>query len=113
MGGCPCQGTERQFDDAFARRDLKRYRSKGPDKTTRLILEAFRSRASSPLTLLDVGGGIGVLHHELLGESVSSAIHAWSPTRLRQIMARATRPDGERYSRAKSTSGCVNTTRVP
>ncbi len=75
MNCCHCQATERQFDDAFARRDLKRYGKKGPDKTTRLILEAIRSQSPSPASLLDVGGGIGVLHHELLDSPESSAIH--------------------------------------
>jgi tRNA1(Val) A37 N6-methylase TrmN6 len=72
---CHCQATEKQFDDAFAARDLKRYRKKGPDKTTRLILEAVREQVPSQSSLLDVGAGIGVLHHELLGEQVSRAIH--------------------------------------
>lgn len=75
MTCCHCRATERQFDEAFARRDLKRYRKKGPDKTSRLILEAVRSQSPSEASLLDVGGGIGVLHHELLGGSVASAVH--------------------------------------
>ena len=75
MTCCHCQATDRQFDDAFAKRDLKRYRKKGPDKTTRLMIEALRSQRLSSAVLLDIGGGIGVLHHELLGEPVSSAIH--------------------------------------
>ena len=57
--------NQRQFSDAVARRDLKRYRRRGPDQTTRLLRDAIL-RAGNGTTVLDVGAGIGALGFELL-----------------------------------------------
>lgn len=65
--------AERQFGPAIAARDLNRYHRKGPDATSRLLLEALRSRVSSGASLLDIGGGVGVLDFELLASGVRSA----------------------------------------
>lgn len=64
-----------QFDDAVARRDLARYHRRGPDATTRALLSGIRARAGQEAHLLDIGAGIGVLHHELLGTIIASATH--------------------------------------
>jgi SAM-dependent methyltransferase len=63
----------RQVDAARARRDLACYCRRGPDTTTRLLLEAIRATGLTDGTLLDVGSGIGVIVHELLGSSIGSA----------------------------------------
>jgi 2-polyprenyl-3-methyl-5-hydroxy-6-metoxy-1,4-benzoquinol methylase len=70
-----CRAIDEQFGPARARQDLRRYRQKGPDKTTKMMLGALRERGVSGATLLDVGAGVGVLHHELLGEGVAAATH--------------------------------------
>ncbi len=70
-----CQAIDQQFGPAMARRDLQRYHQKGPDKTTKMLLRAIRERGLSSGTLLDVGAGVGVLHHELLGHQVETATH--------------------------------------
>jgi len=57
--------NQRQFSDATARRDLERYRTRGPDATTRLLRDAIL-RAGNGKTVLDVGAGIGALSFELL-----------------------------------------------
>jgi 2-polyprenyl-3-methyl-5-hydroxy-6-metoxy-1,4-benzoquinol methylase len=54
-----------QFSDAVARRDLKRYRRRGPDQTTCLLRDAILG-AGHGKTVLDVGAGIGALGFELL-----------------------------------------------
>ena len=58
-----------QFGDAVARRDLTRYRTRGPDETTRLLLDAVL-KAGLGKTVLDVGAGIGALGFELLAAGV-------------------------------------------
>ncbi len=68
-----CRAVEDQFDEAAAKKDLRRYRRKGPDKTTAVLLEAIGARDIASSELLDVGGGIGVIVHELLATSVASA----------------------------------------
>lgn len=70
-----CQAIDKQFGPAMARRDLQRYHKKGPDKTTKMLLRAIRETGLSSGTLLDVGAGVGVLHHELLGHQVETATH--------------------------------------
>jgi len=71
-----CQGECRDlpFDDKRAAKDLRRYRRKGPDKTTRLLLEALGAEDIRGAALLDVGGGVGVVHHELLAAGAQSAV---------------------------------------
>ncbi|HEX9728225.1 MAG TPA: methyltransferase domain-containing protein [Gemmatimonadales bacterium] len=54
---------------------MERYRRAGPDTTTRHLLAALAAVDLSEAALLDVGAGIGVLHHELLGDRFASATH--------------------------------------
>jgi SAM-dependent methyltransferase len=70
---CGCYDT--LFDDKHAAKDLKRYRRKGPDKTTRLLLGALKAEGVEGLTVLDVGGGVGAVHHELLTAGAETAVH--------------------------------------
>jgi hypothetical protein len=67
-----CRDAEGFFNDWTARRELRRYRRKGPPKSTQLLLEPLRARAEGA-TLLDVGGGIGAIQHELFGEGLEEA----------------------------------------
>ncbi len=71
---CPqCLGSEKYFNAKFARRELKRYLSKGPIPSTRKLISALRNEGVSGLTLLDVGGGIGAIQLELLQAGASTA----------------------------------------
>ena len=76
---CGCEGIERHFDDRKSRKDLDRFRKRGPDPTTQMLIESLRhaTRASGlgTNTLLDIGAGIGVVHHELLEGDVHQAVH--------------------------------------
>ena len=63
------------FSAKRAARDLKRYRRKGPDPTTKLLIEAVKQDSVQGMTLLDIGGGIGVIDHELLAAGAGSAVH--------------------------------------
>jgi predicted RNA methylase len=69
--------NERQFSDAVARRDLERYRTRGPDATTVLLRDVVLG-AGSCKTVLDVGAGIGALGFELLaaGAETVTAVEA-------------------------------------
>lgn len=70
-----CQITDSAFSEGEAKANLKDYRRRGPAKQTRLILEAVRSLGLKNATLLDVGGGIGAIYHELLKDTAREAIH--------------------------------------
>jgi 2-polyprenyl-3-methyl-5-hydroxy-6-metoxy-1,4-benzoquinol methylase len=52
---------------------MRRFQRKGPRKTTRILLEALRAQGVSGATLLDIGGGIGAIQHELLDDGVTEA----------------------------------------
>jgi len=75
MSCCKPEFYESQFDDRHATKDLKRYRKKGPDKTTRMLLDALRAEGVEGSSLLDIGAGIGVVHHELLAAGARTAVH--------------------------------------
>ena len=68
-----CASVTRQFDAAVADGDLKRYRRKGPNPTTRLLRDAVL-RAGGGKSLLDIGAGIGALSFELLGGGFSRSL---------------------------------------
>jgi magnesium-protoporphyrin O-methyltransferase len=71
---CPhCLDAEDFFSDRTARRELRRYRRKGPVATTRLLMDAVRAANVEAGTLLDVGGGVGAIQHELLDNGVARA----------------------------------------
>jgi 2-polyprenyl-3-methyl-5-hydroxy-6-metoxy-1,4-benzoquinol methylase len=65
--------AEAQFNHKIAERDLRRYRRRGADATTRLMLAELRRWPLEERRLLDVGGGIGVISRELASAGVASA----------------------------------------
>ena len=69
-----CRGIEREFDAKQAQRMLDRYRRQGPRKTTRILLDALRARGVQGATLLDIGGGVGTIQHELIDAGVVRAV---------------------------------------
>ncbi len=72
MSCCPhCQGADRFFDQRVAAADLRHYRRHGATGTTRQLLDALTAAGVSGLTLLDIGGGIGVIQHELRAAGVT------------------------------------------
>jgi len=70
-----CEMENNTFGEDEAKANLKDYRKRGPAKQTKLILEAVRSLGLKDASLLDVGGGIGTIHHELLKDVASEATH--------------------------------------
>lgn len=70
-----CEIENNTFTEASAKANLRDYRRRGPAKQTRLILEAVRSLGLKDAALLDIGGGIGTIHHELLNDVAREATH--------------------------------------
>jgi hypothetical protein len=73
MTCCQCQGIERLFDRREALHKLSAYTRHGPDRTTRLLLDAVKAVGVEGATLLDIGGGVGVAQLELLSAGLHSA----------------------------------------
>ena len=75
MTYCHCQASDEQFNARIARRDLRRFDRRGPDATTRQMLAAVREFPLPPQpVLLDIGGGIGAIHHILLEHGFAHAV---------------------------------------
>ncbi|MDE3230191.1 MAG: methyltransferase [Chloroflexota bacterium] len=69
-----CQsGGANVFSEGQATSQLKRFRKKGPRKTTRLLLNALTGEGVEGQTLLDIGGGIGAISLSLLTSGVTTA----------------------------------------
>ena len=75
MTTCQCCAADQMFDPAIARRELRRFRKTGPSPATRQILDAVRQAPLPPHpSLIDVGGGIGAIHHVLLDAGFARAL---------------------------------------
>ena len=61
------------FDRREAQRALRRYRKRGPAKTTRALTEALRGADVSGATVIDIGGGVGAVPHALLEAGARAA----------------------------------------
>jgi len=70
---CDCGCTPNTFSDRDAADDLKRYLEKGPDKTTRALVDAIVAEGVEGTSVLDVGGGIGAIQLELLAAGAARA----------------------------------------
>ena len=72
-GGARYIDAERQFGAEVAGRDLARYRRKGPDAASRLLLSSVGDQLRRGDSLLDIGAGVGILDFELLSIGASAA----------------------------------------
>lgn len=92
MNCCQCQGIEAVFDPKHAAKELENYRTKGPAKTTRMLIDALKARGIKGMTLLDIGGGVGAIQHGLLRAGVTDATDVdASPAYLRAAQEEAER----------------------
>ena len=103
MSGCAhCAATRQFFNPKVAESDLRRYRRKGPDPTTRLILEELRRQPLDGMDLLDVGGGIGVLGLELLAAGAGRVLQVDASPAYLAVAGRQFAERGAAASRACS-----------
>ena len=68
-----CEANQ-QFNQKKVEQELKRYRTKGPGRTTRLLLDGISQSGALAGTVLDVGSGFGGLTLALLERGASSAV---------------------------------------
>ncbi len=82
------------FDDKEADHKLKEYRKKGPADTTRILIDALKAAGVTGTTLLDIGGGVGAIQHELLKSGAHSAIDVDASTAYIQLAEQEARQQG-------------------
>ena len=66
--------ADQHFDAENVAKELRRYRRKGPRPTTRGLRDGFVSIGLRQGTVLDIGGGLGILSLELLDAGFSRAV---------------------------------------
>lgn len=69
-----CCGIETTFNHESALKELKKYHKKGPSKSTRYLIDFLVTNGIEDKTLLDIGGGVGTIQHELLKNGLDSVI---------------------------------------
>jgi magnesium-protoporphyrin O-methyltransferase len=80
------------FGERTAQHDLRRYRTKGASKPTRRLLAALRAGGVEGASVLDIGGGVGAIQHELLEAGAERALGVdASPAYLRAAREEAER----------------------
>jgi magnesium-protoporphyrin O-methyltransferase len=70
---CECEGIAGQFGARIARRDLRRFRRRGPIESTRLLVDDLVAAGVGGGSLLDIGGGIGAIQHSLMSAGAREA----------------------------------------
>jgi SAM-dependent methyltransferase len=65
---------DRQFDARHAASKLRDYRRNGPAAMTRGLIDGLADGGVAGLTVLDIGGGVGAVHHELLKAGAERAV---------------------------------------
>jgi len=73
MTCCNCKGVGEFFGEKKARRKYRKYLRSGADKSTRKLIQAIQKEGVQLSTLLDIGGGVGAIHHELLSAGAAQA----------------------------------------
>jgi 2-polyprenyl-3-methyl-5-hydroxy-6-metoxy-1,4-benzoquinol methylase len=63
------------YNEKRAASQLRKYRENGPIASTQTLIDALKTEGIEGATLLDIGGGIGAIQHELLA---AGAAHATS-----------------------------------
>lgn len=72
MTSCQCDHDDLRFDEVYATDKLNAYRDRGPDPSTQALVDALTSAGIEGRTLLDIGGGVGAVQHELLRAGLAS-----------------------------------------
>jgi magnesium-protoporphyrin O-methyltransferase len=66
---------DRQFDARHAAEHLRAYRQNGPTGLTRALIDGLAAGGVDGRTVLDIGGGVGAVHHELLRSGAATAVN--------------------------------------
>lgn len=96
-----CIDGQALFDEKRARKELKRYKKKGPIKSTRFLIDQLQEEGVEGKELLDVGGGVGAIQHELFGSGLGNALNVDAAPAYLELLKKEAR---ERGNGARSSS---------
>jgi len=65
-----CAGIEKEFNAKIAARELAAYRRRGVRGTTKALIALLQQARVDGATLLDIGGGVGAIQHELAAAGI-------------------------------------------
>ncbi len=76
MNCCPPGNSafDRQFDARHAEDDLRDYRRNGPTGLTQALIEVLSAGGIEGRSVLEIGGGVGAVHHGLLEVGAATAV---------------------------------------
>lgn len=74
MTQCQCDRIGVHFDEDYAAEKLALYRRNGPDPTTAALIAALLSEGVAGRSLLDIGGGVGAVQHELIKAGIGEVV---------------------------------------
>ncbi len=103
MSCAHCRDADRFFTNRTAKRELRRYRKKGPTGATGKLVEALKSEGVENATLLDIGGGVGVIQHELLEAGAREAVGVDAAS----VYLETARAEAERRGNGDSVHGLM------
>ena len=69
-----CPGADEFFNHRLASRELRKYRRRGPRRSSRKLIDALVAEGVEACTLLDIGGGVGAIQHALFEAGAASAV---------------------------------------
>jgi SAM-dependent methyltransferase len=91
---CNPSGYEQLFSRKEARRTLRVYDKKGLNEMAKRIVDYLESRGVEGHRVLEVGGGIGAVHVELLKAGAASAVNVELSQGYRELAAELVRREG-------------------
>lgn len=74
MVDCCADPYDNTFDSVRAERELKTYRASGPKKSSQLLIDLLIEQELASMSLLDIGGGVGVVVFELFKAGIERAV---------------------------------------
>ena len=74
MNCCDPDVYDDRFDARSAELQLREYQRKGPDDWTTRLIDELAEGGVDGMTVLDIGAGVGAVHHALLAAGAGSAV---------------------------------------
>ena len=74
MDCCSPNGLDEMFNESAAKKELKSYQKKGLTKRARTLVDFLTQQDISEATILEIGGGIGAVHLELMKAGAAKAV---------------------------------------